>query len=88
MKCIKVPMEPLLKKIQEIAKENMTSVKLSINDEVIDQSEFFPSFLHFEAYAKDGSATDYESIDAISMLISLKPIIKCQNSMACKNSGN
>ena len=85
MKCIRVPMEPLLKKVQEIANENMTSIKLSINDESIDQSELFPSFLHFEGYAKDGTATDYESIDSISMLISIKPIISYQNSVNGKN---
>ncbi len=66
MKSIEVHIPTLLRKIQEMACGNMSTVRLTINEEITDQDVLFPAFLHFEAFTADGSAMDYESVDSIS----------------------
>lgn len=70
MRSIRVHIPALLDKIREMSDDNMTYVRLSICDETIDQSICHPAFMHFEATAPDGSAVDYESIDAVDVCCS------------------
>ena len=73
-----IPMQPLLKIIQEMASDGIVSVKLTINDKAFDQNEHFPAFVNFEGYTKDNDIKDYESVDSISPIY-LNPIITLQN---------
>ncbi|SHI12697.1 hypothetical protein SAMN02745823_02608 [Sporobacter termitidis DSM 10068] len=66
MNNIQVHIPALLRKVQEMSSDDMAYVSLTINDEAIDQGIFYPAFLHFEAYGKNGSVADYESIDALN----------------------
>ena len=66
MKSIQVPIPALLSIIKEMSNDHMECVRLTISDEVIDQSTYYPAFLHFEAYKKDASVIDYESLDAVT----------------------
>lgn len=66
MQNIQVHIPALLRKLQEMSNDNMENVNLTIGTEVIDQCIFYPAYLHFEAYTKDGCVLDYESIDALN----------------------
>lgn len=65
MKSIIVNVPELIKKVQELSRDKMTYVKISIVNESMDQNIFYPSCLHFEAYSSDGYPLDYESIDQV-----------------------
>jgi hypothetical protein len=67
MNTIRIHIPALLKKVQEMSDEHMEFVALTINGDAIDQNKYYPAFLYFEAYTKDGAVTDYDCIDAINI---------------------
>ena len=56
----------LLEKLQEMAADQKTFVRIEFCEERVDEFHYFPGFLHFEAIGGDGLSKDYESIDSIS----------------------
>ena len=70
MKSICVHISALLAKVMKMSEDNIDGVKLSICKEAEEQGQFFPAFLHFEGFAKDGSVRDYESVDSVTMVFS------------------
>ncbi len=64
MKSILVEKSILLQKMEEILGSDMDYIEVSICDEALDQNHYFPSFIHFKAYNKDGVCKDFESIDS------------------------
>lgn len=69
MKSITVHVPALLRRVQEMANDNMENVKITVCEKVTDQDKVFPAFLHFEAHTMDGFVEDYESIDAITFFV-------------------
>lgn len=65
MKSIIIEKTTLLQKIEEIRGSDMEYIEVSICDEELDQNHYFPSFIHFNAYDKDGACQDFESVDAL-----------------------
>ena len=65
MKKIMVYLPSLIRKVQEMADDNMDYVMIDISEEVVDQYVYYPAFIHFEAFDKGGSIMDYESIDSV-----------------------
>jgi hypothetical protein len=63
MKTILVNVPELMQKVLELTKDKRLFVKISILNESMDQSIYYPSCLHFEAFTDDGYPVDYESID-------------------------
>ncbi len=72
MKSILVEKSILLQKMEEILSSDMDYIEVSICDEELDQNHYFPSFIHFNAYNKDGTCQDFESIDSL-VSVSNKP---------------
>lgn len=65
MKSILVGKSILYQKMEEILSSDMDYIEISICDEELDQDQYSPSFIHFDAYKKDGSCQDFESIDSL-----------------------
>ncbi len=75
MKSIKLSVSELHRMVSEMSDHGMDIVKVAIIAETVDEDEFFPAFLHFEAYTKGGNIKDYESIDIIdSVPLRLHPV--------------
>ncbi len=68
MKRITVNLNELLERLQQMAKDNMHFVELSIVPEEKEQDETAPAFLHLQGIRKTSAdyIVDYESVDEIS----------------------
>ncbi|NLV49831.1 MAG: hypothetical protein GXY20_03955, partial [Clostridiales bacterium] len=64
MNSILLRVSSLLSKVRTLSDDGMVEVKLTLNDEAVDQGVYFPAFVHFEAFSEDGSAFDYECVDS------------------------